>query len=155
MTESLQTGTINYDMTSGARRAVAIALQKAHTEKVETAPSAHLLEALVESVDPNSNVGQVLRTHSVDLEALKQLPEGECRRISEILYSALGLADHSRYSSGSRKSIISMEHLLMALIAQHDPTANLLNRHGMYVDKVRAVFISLGRPETAPLPVVG
>lgn len=153
MTQSLQSGSIKYQLTSGARRVVEVALQKSGMSTVRLAPSSALLEALVQEVEPSWHAALVMRSYGIESVMMERLPEGDCRAISDILYWAHGEANRSFFKAND--VAIATEHLLMALVAQHDPTATLLNRHGMYVDKVRELLNKMSGPVTASIAVVG
>lgn len=152
MTQSLQTKSKTYQLTSGARRVVEGALQKSHATNVERAPSSDLLAAMVQETEPNWHAAMVLRNYGVGAVSIARLPEGTCRTISDILYWAHGEATRSFFKADD--SVIATEHLLLALVAQHDPTATLLHQHGMYVDQIRALLNKKGAPVTASIPVV-
>lgn len=153
MTQSLQTKSKTYQLTSGARRVVEVALQKSHVTNVELAPSSDLLTAMVQETESNWHAARVMRTYGVGIVSMERLPVGTCRTISDILYWAHGEATRSFFKADD--SAIATEHLLLALVAQHDPTATLLHRHGMYVDKIRELLNKMGGPVTASIPIVG
>lgn len=153
MTESSESESKKYQLTSGARHVLEVALQKSGTYNVRLAPSSALLEALIQEVDPSWHAAMVLRNYGIDATTMRQLPEGNSRAISDILYWAH--VEANRSFDKARVHPIATEHLLLALVAQHDRTATLLHRNCMYVDKVRELLNKMSGPVTASIAVVG